>query len=179
MRGGSGPDFGAGWGDGERPRGMGRHRRGGGRLFDHGTLRWVLLSLIADKPSHGYELIKAVEARLGGAYSPSPGVIYPSLTLLEEMGALESQADGGKKLYAITDTGRELLVENAAVLKAAGQTMDKFAARSARPTAIRDAVMRLRTVLHDRMTDETAMSEAQIQVIAGILTEAADQVEKV
>ena len=179
MRGGSGPDFGAGWGDGERPRGMGRHRRGGGRLFDHGTLRWVVLSLIAEKPSHGYELIKAVEARLGGAYSPSPGVIYPSLTLLEEMGALESQADGGKKLYAITDTGRELLVENAAVLKAAGLTMDKFAARSARPTAIRDAVIRLRTVLHDRMTDETAMSEAQIQVIAGILTEAADQVEKV
>ena len=66
MRGGRGADFGPGWDGGEaRGRGHGHGRRGGGRLFDHGTLRWVLLSLIAEKPSHGYELIKAVETRLG------------------------------------------------------------------------------------------------------------------
>ena len=100
-----------------RMRGEGHGRRGGGRMFEHGALRWVLLSLIADKPSHGYELIKAVETKLGGAYSPSPGVIYPSLTLLEEMGALESEAQGGKKLYSITEAGRALLGENAEVLR--------------------------------------------------------------
>lgn len=87
----------------------------------------MLLSLIAEKPSHGYELIKAVETKLGGAYSPSPGVIYPSLTLLEEMGALESEAQGGKKLYSITGAGRAMLAENEEVLRAAEATMDKFA----------------------------------------------------
>ncbi|MBA4808323.1 PadR family transcriptional regulator [Brevundimonas sp.] len=179
MRGGRGADFGPGWDGGEgRGRGHGHGRRGGGRLFDHGTLRWVLLSLIAEKPSHGYELIKAVETRLGGAYSPSPGVIYPSLTLLEEMGALESQAEGGKKLYAITEAGRAMLAENAEVLRAAEATMDKFAARSMRPAAIHDAIVRLRASIHGRLTGETALTEAQVQAIAAALAEAADKVEQ-
>lgn len=179
MRGGRGADFGPGW---EGREGRGGHRRGGGRLFDHGTLRWVLLSLIADKPdnspSHGYELIKAVEARLGGAYSPSPGVIYPSLTLLEEMGALQSQVEGGKKLYSITDAGRALLVENAETLRGAEATMDKFAARAMRPAAIQDAIGRLRHVIHARLTGEAALTDAQVQAIAAILAEAADKVEE-
>ncbi|KIC59272.1 PadR family transcriptional regulator [Brevundimonas nasdae] len=179
MRGGRGTDFGPGWEGGEaRGRGHGHGRRGGGRLFDHGTLRWVLLSLIADKPSHGYELIKAVETRLGGAYSPSPGVIYPSLTLLEEMGALSAQAEGGKKRYAITDEGRALLAANADVLKAAEATMDKFAARALRPPAIQDAIGRLRHTIHGRLTGEAALTDAQVETIAAILAEAADRIEK-
>lgn len=179
MRGARGADFGPGWeGRDTRGRGHGHGRRGGGRLFDHGTLRWVLLSLIAEKPSHGYELIKAVETKLGGAYSPSPGVIYPSLALLEEMGALESEAQGGKKLYSITEAGRALLAENEAILRAAEATMDKFAARALRPTAIQDAIGRLRHTIHGRLTGETALTEAQIQAIAAILTEAADRVEQ-
>ncbi len=177
MRGPRRADFGPGW-EGREARGHGHGRRGGGRLLDHGTLRWVLLSLIAEKPSHGYELIKAVETKLGGAYSPSPGVIYPSLTLLEEMGALESEAQGGKKLYAITDAGRAMLAENEEVLKAAEATMDKFAARAMRPAAIHDAIGRLRHTIHTRLTGETALTEAQVQAIAAILTEAADKVEK-
>jgi hypothetical protein len=87
----------------------GHHRRGGrmGRFFDHGDLRLVVLKLIADKPSHGYELIKAVETAAGGAYTPSPGVIYPTLTLLEELGYVTAaDAGGGKKLYTITDEGQ-------------------------------------------------------------------------
>ncbi|GAW42351.1 Transcriptional regulator YqjI [Brevundimonas sp. SH203] len=179
MRGPHRADFGPGWeGREARGRGHGHGRRGGGRLFDHGTLRWVLLSLIAEKPSHGYELIKAVETKLGGAYSPSPGVIYPSLTLLEEMGALESEAQGGKKLYAITGAGRAMLAENEEVLKAAEATMDKFAARAMRPAVIHDAIGRLRHAIHARLTGETALTEAQVQAIAAILAEAADKVEK-
>ncbi|WP_293826383.1 PadR family transcriptional regulator [uncultured Brevundimonas sp.] len=179
MRGARGADFGPGWeGRDTRGRGHGHGRRGGGRLFDHGTLRWVLLSLIAEKPSHGYELIKAVETKLGGAYSPSPGVIYPSLTLLEEMGALESEAQGGKKLYSITGAGRAMLAENEEVLRAAEATMDKFAARAMRPAAIQDAVGRLRHAIHARLTGEAALTEAQVQGIAAILNEAADKVER-
>jgi DNA-binding PadR family transcriptional regulator len=89
--------------------------RGGrmGRFFDHGDLRLVVLKLIADKPSHGYELIKAVETAAGGAYTPSPGVIYPTLTLLEELGYVTAaDAGGGKKLYTITAEGQAFLASN-------------------------------------------------------------------
>src|SRR5579871_1881059 len=75
---------GFGWGLHEG-RGFGRHGRPG-RVFEQGDLRLVLLKLIADQPRHGYELIRAVEDAVGGAYSPSPGVVYPTLTLLEELG---------------------------------------------------------------------------------------------
>src|ERR1700691_948695 len=79
------------------------HWRGmrGGRFFDHGDLRFLILKLIADKPRHGYELIKAIEEQFGGAYSPSPGVIYPTLTMLEELGYAVVTAEGNKKAYTI------------------------------------------------------------------------------
>src|ERR1700732_1421526 len=83
------------------------HTRGGwrgGRVFDHGDLRLLILQLVAEKPRHGYELIKAIEEQLGGSYSPSPGVIYPTLTMLEELGyaTVAAPSDGGKKLYTVT-----------------------------------------------------------------------------
>lgn len=92
----------------------GRGGRGGSRVFGHGGLRFVLLQLIADKPAHGYELIKAIEDRLGGSYAPSPGVVYPTLTLLEEMGYLsvETADTGGRKRYSITASGRDFLAAN-------------------------------------------------------------------
>src|SRR5580704_15477146 len=70
-----------------RGRGMGHMRvRREGRVFDQGDLRFVILKLISEAPRHGYEIIKAIEDKVAGAYSPSPGVIYPTLTLLEELG---------------------------------------------------------------------------------------------
>jgi DNA-binding PadR family transcriptional regulator len=92
----------------------GRHRRGGrsglGRFFAHGDLRLVILHLIAEKPRHGYEIIKAIEDQAGGAYSPSPGVVYPTLTMLEELGHVTVTAgDGAKKLHAITAEGQAYL----------------------------------------------------------------------
>jgi DNA-binding PadR family transcriptional regulator len=93
-----------------RRKGGGRHRR---RVFDHGDLRFVILRLIAEEPRHGYEIIKAIEERLGGSYSPSPGVVYPTLTLLEELGyATVTTNDGTKKLYAITQEGSAYLAAN-------------------------------------------------------------------
>ena len=118
---------------GERHRGrhggfdgpMGHHDRGfrggGGRerQFDNGELRFVILQLIAEKPSYGYEIIKAIEERLSGAYAPSPGVVYPTLTMLEEEGyATVSSTEGNKKLYAATERGLEYLKENKVTLKA-------------------------------------------------------------
>jgi DNA-binding PadR family transcriptional regulator len=83
-----------------------------GRKLASGDLQVVLLALLADQPSHGYELIKALEERSGGFYTPSPGMIYPALTWLEEVGYASVSADGAKKLYTITDAGREYLQKN-------------------------------------------------------------------
>ncbi|MCC6316347.1 MAG: PadR family transcriptional regulator [Gemmatimonadaceae bacterium] len=93
----------------------GRRRRGGwgGRMFEQGDLKYVILQLLAEKPRHGYEIIKALEEKSGGAYAPSAGAIYPTLTLLEDMGfAVSSQESGGKKVYTITEAGRAYLDEN-------------------------------------------------------------------
>ncbi|NPU66760.1 helix-turn-helix transcriptional regulator [Bradyrhizobium sp. 83012] len=104
----------------ERGRRGGREefgRGGGGRVFGPGDLRSLLLWLIGEKPRHGYELIKAVEELVGGAYSPSPGSVYPILSLLEDMGQIEAaSAEGGKKLFAITEAGRQALKDDAAAI---------------------------------------------------------------
>jgi DNA-binding PadR family transcriptional regulator len=108
-RGGFGPEH-----EGERGRRHEHHRHGpggrrGARVFDHGELRLVVLALIAEQPRHGYEIIKAIEDRVGGSYTPSPGVIYPTLTLLEELGHATVEESQGKKRYAITPDGKAAL----------------------------------------------------------------------
>ena len=83
-----------------------------GRKFGSGDLQLILLALLAERASHGYELIKALEERSGGFYSPSPGRVYPALTYLEEVGRASVEADGTKKLYNITQAGRDYLEAN-------------------------------------------------------------------
>jgi DNA-binding PadR family transcriptional regulator len=91
-----------------------RHRgRHGGRMFEQGDLKLVVLKLLDEKPRHGYEIIKALEERTNGLYSPSPGAVYPTLTLLEELGyARAIDEGGGRKIYEITDEGRKHLAEH-------------------------------------------------------------------
>lgn len=96
---------------------MAGHLRGGpfrgGRMFGHGDLKFVILSLLKDKPRHGYDIIKAIEETSGGLYQPSPGTVYPTLTMLEEMGfARSTPDDAGKRVYEITDAGRAHLAEH-------------------------------------------------------------------
>ncbi len=111
--------------------GFGGGRGGRGRFFGPGDLRLVLLALIDEKPRHGYELIKDLEAKFGGAYAPSPGSVYPTLTLLEELGHVRSSAsDGTKRLVAITDEGRRYVADNQAALDRAMSRMP-MAARAA------------------------------------------------
>ncbi len=109
---GWGFDFPAGpWSHGRgRSRG-GPFRRG--RVFEQGDLKYVVLQLLAEKPRHGYEIIKELEDRFGGTYAPSAGTVYPTLALLEDMGfASVTQAEGGKKVYSITPDGSRYLEEN-------------------------------------------------------------------
>jgi DNA-binding PadR family transcriptional regulator len=86
-------------------------RRFGRQMFDRGDLKYVILDLLKDKPAHGYELIRALEERFGGFYSPSPGAIYPTLQMLEDMGYVTSAQADGRKTYTITDAGRAYLSE--------------------------------------------------------------------
>jgi len=117
MRGGRG--WQGNWGPfhfdfGDGPDGSGRRGRRSRRMFESGELRLVLLKLIADEPRHGYDLIRAIEELTGGEYAPSPGVIYPTLTLLQDMGLIEEAKEKGpRKPFQVTDEGRKHLEENA------------------------------------------------------------------
>ena len=93
----------------------GRWRRE--RVFDPGDLRLIVLKLIAEKPRHGYEVMKALEERMHGCYSPSPGTVYPTLQWLEDEGLVRAQEVDGKKVYAITDAGRRFLDEHRDVVE--------------------------------------------------------------
>jgi DNA-binding PadR family transcriptional regulator len=96
----------------------GRHGMGGGdimragRMLATGDLRLIALALIAEQPRHGYEIIKLLEDKTAGWYSPSPGIVYPTLTFLEEAGYVTGQTEGAKKLYTITEEGRAHLAGN-------------------------------------------------------------------
>lgn len=89
---------------------------GRGRKLSSGELQLVLLALIDDKPRHGYDLIKAIDEKSGGFYVPSPGVIYPALTYLEEAGDIHAEVEGSRKLYSLTDAGREHLAKERPVV---------------------------------------------------------------
>jgi DNA-binding PadR family transcriptional regulator len=108
-----------------------------GRKMGSVDLRLVLLTLLAERPSHGYELIKALEDRSGGFYSPSPGMVYPALTWLEEVGYTRVAAEGAKKLYSITAEGQAHLAEHKASAEAILSQLEQIAKRLGR---MREAV---------------------------------------
>jgi len=157
------------------------HGRFGGhkRMFEQGDLRFVVLKLISEKPSHGYEIIKAIEDRLGGSYAPSPGVIYPTLTLLEEMGAIRvRETEGPRKLYAITPEGEDALRQNQATVDAIFERMAEVNARHGggpAPQIIR-AMENLKTALRLRLSRGPLSSE-QLAEVSNILDAAAKAVE--
>src|SRR5579862_6277310 len=106
---GFGP-FAAGFADGT---GMGGGGFRTGRKLGAADLQLIILALLKEKPRHGYEIIKALEERSAGFYVPSPGMVYPALTYLEETGHAVVESDGSKKLYRITETGETRLKEDA------------------------------------------------------------------
>jgi len=101
--------------------GGGRHSRRSGRWFESGEMRLVILRLIKEKPRHGYEIIKALEERMSGCYTPSAGTVYPTLQLLEDQGYVRIVEEAGKKVYHITPEGEQYLDENGDVLDSIGE----------------------------------------------------------
>jgi DNA-binding PadR family transcriptional regulator len=140
----------------------------------------VLLKLIADEPRHGYDLIRAIEQLTGGEYAPSPGVIYPTLTLLQDMGLIEeAPGEGARKPFQITDAGRAHLEERNADVDAIFARLADLAPgqdRSAGP-AIGRAVRNLMTALSHRVSRD-GLDEDLLHEIAGILDEAAQRIER-
>jgi DNA-binding PadR family transcriptional regulator len=167
----------------EEGRGRGRgfgHGEGRERHFDNGELRLVILQLVADKPSYGYEIIKAIEERLSGGYAPSPGVVYPTLTMLEEEGyAAVSSTEGNRKLYAATESGLEYLKKNQVAIKAIFGRMEqagKVFGRGKSPQIMR-AIMNLRYALRLR-TERGNLSAEQTRKIAEAIDAAARVIDE-
>jgi len=165
---------GRGWrgGDEDGSEGFGRGfggRGGGGRLLGHGDLRLLLLALIGEKPSHGYDLIRAVEERFAGAYAPSPGAVYPTLTMLEEQDYISATAtEGSKRLYAITDAGKAFLQENAAQVEGILARINLAAAAFARHTApdeVHEAWKTLRQAMNMKRTPWTKEETERVVTI--------------
>jgi DNA-binding PadR family transcriptional regulator len=164
------------------PHGGHRGRSGGlGRFFAHGDLRLVILNLIAERPRHGYDIIKAIEERVGGAYSPSPGVIYPTLTLLEELGYVTVTAEGesGRKLHEITPQGRAFLDANRPTLELLLSRMAEAGAQDIGPSPqLLRAMENLKLALRLRLS-RGPLTAAQTEAVAAVLDAAATSVEKI
>lgn len=166
------------------PGGRGGRGHGGGhrlgRLFAHGDLSLVVLRLLTDKPRHGYEIIKAIEEMTNGVYAPSPGTVYPALTLLEEQGFVTVTAsDGTKKLHSLTPEGQQHLDANQAELKTllakiafAGQRAE----HGPSPRVVR-AMENLKMALRLRLGGEP-LSDDQLQAVVDVLDQAARDIER-
>jgi DNA-binding PadR family transcriptional regulator len=175
---GGGPDiFGDAFGGGLGGHGGGRGRR---RVFDGTELRLLLLALIGEQPRHGYDLIKAIEERTAGSYAPSPGVIYPTLTMLEDMGHIAEQAaEGAKRLFAITDAGRVEIGEQAELIEALFARLDGLneeVSGGGGRAPVKRAMVNLAMVLRERMAQRDR--EDLGHDIAAILDEAARRIER-
>ena len=176
-----GPRFGGGGRFGGRDglgfEGFGQAR--GDRGFGHGGLRLVILKLIAEKPSHGYELIKAIEDRFKGNYSPSPGVIYPTLSWLEDSGFVTVQpSEDGRKSYIVTEAGMAHLAEKVSEVERLFTMMDsadKDTHLTHRP--VFRAMQNLHSVLRGRMMNSTS-DKASFEAIVDMIDELAKKIER-
>ncbi len=152
----------------------------GRRMFDGGELRLVLLKLIEGGPRHGYDLIRAIEELTGGAYAPSPGIVYPTLTLLADMELIaEQQSEGARKAYAITPAGTAHLAERAeevAALMARLEGLGEMRERSDRGP-VRRAMGNLQSALQSKLRGEEGNAELPHE-IAAILDEAVRKIER-
>lgn len=192
-------------GRGGGPGGWGRGGRGGrgwggsafrvGKMLADGDLRIIVLALLADGPRHGYDIIKALEERSSGIYSPSPGVVYPTLTYLEEVGYVSAVSEGNKKVYAITDTGRAHLEENRDLADMVLDGIEKFGRKMAQARTwwegqrrgggpdrdipgVIDEVNVARRELKAAIAEKLEASEGDQRRLARILREAAAEIRK-
>jgi len=171
-------------GCGPRAAGLfGRHRGGpfgsratGARMFDSGALRLVVLGMIGEEPRHGYEIIKGLRARFHGAYSPSPGSIYPMLHMLEGAGLVASTSWGPKRRFAILDAGKAYLDEHKAELDAINAQLEQ-ASEPMERMSLGEAVRALRSALFTKIR-EGALGPEGTEKLRDILVKARQDIER-
>ncbi len=156
-------------------------RRGGRRrVLDGEELRLILLALLAEEPRHGYDLIRQIEERTGGAYAPSPGIVYPTLTLLDEMDLIEEvKEEGARRRFRMTEAGRVWLEERRPQADALLARLDALAAEQNRSdhAPIRRAMINLKLALREAAMEASRDGE-RAHTIAEILDEAARKIER-
>lgn len=147
-------------------------------MLDGNELQLLFLKLIAEKPRHGYELIRAVEELTGGAYAPSPGIAYPTLALLKDLELVGEREADGRRTFSITDKGREHLRRDAATAKAVIARLGAMAAVRERADAgpVRRAMHNLRSALFEKLSSE--LPRQTLLDIAAVLDEAAQKIER-
>ncbi|WP_442756346.1 PadR family transcriptional regulator [Methylocystis sp. JAN1] len=148
-------------------------------MFEAGELRLVILLLLEGEPRHGYDVIREIETRTGGVYAPSPGIVYPTLTLLEELGQVEARVtESARKLYAITETGSSHLAENRREAEAALARLDELRQKSEVVDAgpIHRAMNNLKAVLSQRLSGQPG--KELLFSVADLIDEAARKIER-
>lgn len=158
--------------------GGGHSRRS--KLFDSGQFQLVLLNLIGEGERHGYELMREIEERTRGGYTPSPGIVYPTLTLLVEMGMIEETGTGGsRKSFRITEDGRKLLKERASQIEMLEARLDAIGDKAGRADSApaRRAMTNLRQVLMDRLS-KPGTTDAHMLEAARMIDEVAGNIER-
>jgi len=157
----------------------GRHKRRA-RMFRRGELKLIALHLIAEEPSHGYDLIKKIEELTNGHYAPSPGIVYPALTLMAEMDLIDEKSDkDGKKIYSITKDGKAKLKEEEKHIAEILERLEGVSkmGEASDGASIRRAVHNLKSTIRIRLADEDAESD-KILDVAAIIDEAAGKIER-
>ncbi len=173
-------DFGRGFG-GRGHGGFGRgFGEGRGRLFDAGDMKLVILTLLSKQPSYGYQLIKTMEQRLSGGYTPSPGAIYPTLTMLEEEGLAIVSPENNKKVYSVTPEGIEYLEANKEHVRELFERLEETGRgfERGRSPEIMKAFMNLRGAVVARVSRESVKPE-QIRKITEAINAAAKAIDEI
>lgn len=159
--------------------GAARHKRRA-RMFRRGELKLILLHLIAEEPSHGYDLIRKIEELTSGHYAPSPGIVYPALTLMTEMDLIDEKAGkDGKKVYSVTKDGKAKLKEEEKHIAEILERLEGVAQmdKAADGASIRRAVHNLKSSIRIRLSEEEKDSDKILEV-AAIIDEAAGKIER-
>src|SRR5689334_1629548 len=171
----------SGFGDWGPPRGHGGWHGRAARFFEQGDLKYVILRLLEEKPRHGYEIIKELESRFGGSYAPSPGTVYPTLTMLEDLGyARVVPEEGGKKIYEITDEGRKHLAEHSTTVNDIFDRIAKFVEgfTDAPMMELNQAFQRLARATYKTATTHIREKET-LAKLREIIQRAADEIDAV
>ncbi|MGK3143539.1 PadR family transcriptional regulator [Pantoea sp. C2G6] len=150
------------------------------KMLEASEIRLLMLHFLAQNAAHGYELIKSVEELSKGEYSPSPGIIYPNLTLLEEMEAIEVlDAQATRKAYRLTPAGETLLADNRAAVASLISRLSSLAVlvNNRNIPAVEQAIHRLKMALNGRLAQED-ISDASLQTLITALHEAAEKISR-